>query len=357
MILDDPKAIKKLDKTGMLESASLLPDQIKQTWEEVFKVRIDVSKFRQAENIIAAGVGGSSLGAKIIDSLNFEVLKVPLEVVTSYHLPAYANRKSLVIVSSYSGNTEETLSCYREAVRRGCQVFTITNNGQLAELATKNRTPLYLLLPRYNPSHQPRMGLGYSITAQLALMARVDLIHFDEAQVTRIIRHLESLRGDFIAGGDSDTNQIKKLAPAFKDKAVAICSAEHLIGAAHAFKNMVNENSKTFAVRFSLPEMNHHLLEGLGFPQSAKKTLKFLFLESDIYDQKIKKRLKITQQVIDKNGYDWVSLKLNGHTRVEQAFEVVYLGGFFSVYLGLLNNVDPAPIPWVDFFKEQLNSA
>lgn len=347
----------KIDKSSVLASASLLPDQIKQAWEEVFKIKIPFSNFKGVKNIVVAGMGGSALGARIIDSLSFEALKVPLEIATGYHLPAYTNTNSLVIISSYSGNTEETLSCYWEAMRKKCQIFLISTGGQLADLAKKNKTASYIFEPKYNPSGQPRLGLGYSIAAQLAFLARCGLIRLDETQISEAINHLNHFKGEISKSVPYQKNIAKKIASCLKEKAIVLVSSEHLIGATHAFKNMLNETSKTMAVRFSIPEMNHHLLEGLSYPEENKKLLKFLFLESDIYDPVIRKRMSITKEVVKKNKITYFSLKIKGRTRLVQIFETIYLGGFVSYYLALLYGVDPSAIPWVDYFKKKLASA
>lgn len=352
--LDNPQTIQELDKSSVLESASLLPEQIEQTWEEVFKIDIPLTRLEKVKNIVVAGMGGSALGAAIIDSLSFEALDVPLEIIKGYHLPAYANENSLAIISSYSGNTEETISCCLEAMRRKCQIFAIATGGQLADLAKKSKLPAYIFKARYNPSGQPRMGLGYSIAAQLAILSRCKLIRLSEGQITETVNFLKEMRPRVTFDVPSSKNIAKKIATSLRNKAVVLVSSEHLIGATHAFKNMLNENSKTFAVRFSVPEMNHHLLEGLAHPMENKQLLKFLFLESEIYDPEIKKRMKISQDVVEKNGIFCFNLKINGRTRLTQVFETIYLGEFVSVYLSFLYKINPAPIPWVDYFKSRL---
>ena len=353
-VLDNPQTVQELDKSSVLESTSLLPDQIEQAWEEVFKIDIPLTKLEKVKNIVVAGMGGSALGAGIIDSLSFEALDVPLEIIKGYHLPAYADKNSLAIISSYSGNTEETVSCCLEAMRRKCQVFAITTGGQLADLAKKNKLSAYIFRARHNPSRQPRMGLGYSITAQLAILSRCKLIRLSEAQIAEAVNFLKQMAPSVTFDVPSQKNIAKKTALSLRNKAVVLVSSEHLIGATHAFKNMLNENSKVFAVRFSVPEMNHHLLEGLAHPAENKQLLKFLFLESAMYDPEIKKRLKITQNVVEKNGIPCLTLKINGRTRLTQVFETIYLGEFISCYLSFLYDTDPAPIPWVDYFKSSL---
>ncbi len=355
-ILNDPKKIREVDKSPVIESVGMLPDQMKQAWNEIMNIKLPVDEFKNIENIVVAGMGGSALGARIIDSLSFEILDLPMEIITGYHLPAYADKKTLVIISSYSGNTEETLSCFTEAIEQNCQIFIITSGGRLAEIARVKKIPAYIFEPRYNPAKQPRLGLGYSITAQLALLSKLKLIRVTEGQITETINYLKKLRTKLTIETAQENNLAKKIASSLESKIIVVVSSEHLNGVAHAFKNMLNENSKSFAVRFSLPEMNHHLLEGLAFPKQNKDILKILFLESEIYDPEIKKRIKITKEVIEKNKIPHVLLMIRGRTRLTQVFETVYLGGFISYYLALLNGVDPTAIPWVDYFKKALKT-
>lgn len=353
-ILDDLKAIKKLDQSSVLESTGFLPDQIEQAWQEIFELKIPLKRLRKVKNILVAGMGGSGLGARIIDSLNFEVLGLPLEIINGYHLPAYTDKNSLVIISSYSGNTEETLNCYREAVKKKAKLFLISTGGELKRLAQTGKHPAYIFEPTYNPSGQPRLGLGYSISSQLALLARLGFIRLAEAQIGETVKHLKELRKKFVPSAKASQNDPKKIAGLLQGKLPVFVSSEHLEGSAHAFKNFLNENSKTFSVEFGLPELNHHLLEGLAFPQENKNLLKMVFLESTLYDPEIKARFKITKKVVEKNKIESISIEMVGRTRLIQVFDSLYLGGFVSGYLAILNGLDPAPIPWVDFFKKEL---
>ena len=340
----------------VLESINLFPDQIKQAWEEVSNLKIKASDFKEIKNILVAGMGGSALGARVVDSLNFEVLDFPLEVITGYHLPVYADSQTLVVISSYSGNTEETLSCFEEAIEKKCKIFILTGGGELAKLAREKKVPAYIFEDRYNPSKQPRLGLGYSLAAEISLLSRLGLVRFTEGMISEVINYLNKMRIEASSDAHSRDNLAKKIAHSLKDRIIVIVSSEHLIGASHAFKNMLNENSKTFAVRFSLPELNHHLLESLNFPKNNKQILKILFIESEIFDEEIQKRIKITKEVVEKNDVPYTTLETKGRTRLTQVFETIYLGSYISYYLALINQVDPATIPWVDYFKKALKA-
>jgi glucose/mannose-6-phosphate isomerase len=352
-ILDDFRKIRKKDTSFVLASLEAFPYQVKQTWQELEKIKIPTA-LKEVDKILVVGMGGSALGARIIDALAFEVLDLPLEIINGYHLPAYADKQTLVIVSSYSGNTEETLSGYKEAINKNCPIFAVTTGGQLAKMAKRDQTPAYILKPKYNPSGQPRLGLGYSILAQLGLLAKCGFVRLNDSQVGEVFNYLQEIESRFALETPLAQNEAKKLAHSLKGKLPILVASEHLIGASHVFKNMLNENAKTFAAKFALPEMNHHLLEGLMNPRESRKVLKFLFLDSEFYDPPIQKRFQVTQDVIRRNEVETEFWQAKGRTRLIQVFETIYLAAFVSFYLAILYRVDPANIPWVDYFKKML---
>jgi glucose/mannose-6-phosphate isomerase len=354
-ILDNPAQLRKLDPTGVLASAKLFPDQLARSWREAGEIRLPPT-YSRALNLVVAGMGGSALGARIIDGTSYENLTLPLEIVADYHLPAYVNRHSLVIVSSYSGNTEESLSCFREARARRAMVITISTGGKLGHLAVKHQTPLYLIKPAFNPSGHPRMGLGYSLGGELAIISKLGFIHLEESQVNEAVNHLRHRLGEFSENIPTPQNYLKSLVKSMQKQAIGLVSAGHLSGAAHAFQNMLNENSKTFALSFVIPELNHHFLEGLKYPAALRRNLLFLLIESETYDKVIKNRFKITGEVLKKQGFKTLSWEVKGRSPVIQALDLVQAGGLISAYLALERQLNPGPIPWVDYFKTRMES-
>lgn len=352
--LDNPKTYEKLDKHQVYESIISFPKQVSQTWTEI-SYSSGLNKCSLAENIVISGMGGSALGGRIIQSLGQFILNQPLEVVNNYRLPDYVDEKSLVILSSYSGNTEETISCAKDALKRHAQVFIVSTGGKLSELAKKHNLPSYIFIPQNNPSSQPRLGLGYSITSQLGLLSHCKFIHFSENDMESIVDHLNTLTPSLEKNQPESKNPAKSLAQKLKGRGVVFISANHLTGTAHAVKNMINENAKTFSISFELPELNHHLLEGLMLPRELKNNLHFLMLNSDLYPEIIRTRLEITKDVFTRLGYPVTVIKPDSSQPLLQVYETLYFGEFLSYYLSLLNSIDPGPIPWVDYFKEQLD--
>jgi len=352
--LDNVEEIAKLDKGNVYASIQAIIKQAEQAWNEVEAIPIPNS-YHNFENIVLSGMGGSALGGRVLHSLFLPNLTIPFEITTNYSLPGYVSDRSLVILSSYSGNTAETISSFHEALNKGGCVFVITTGGKLASLAQENKLPAYLYNPHENPSQQPRMALGYSITALIALFVKLGLIQLNKTDFKVILSSMDRLMAGFEARCPEADNLAKRLAHRMKNKIPVLVASSHLLGIAHAFKNQINENSKTFALLFDIPELNHHLMEGLKYPSEARALYQFIFLESASYKAEILKRYQITQDVISKNSVSFEKYRLETTSKVEQVYEILLLGSFVSFYLAMLYGIDPSPIPWVDYFKKELD--
>ena len=352
-ILDQPDTYK-LDKSKIYESILGLPSQIENAWVQTSNQTLHTN-CSLAKNIVIVGMGGSALSGRIIRSLDQYILNVPLEVVTNYRLPNYVDKNSFVILSSYSGDTEETLSAGLDALHRRTKIFCITTGGKLLAFAKKNKLDYYQIDPTDNPSNQPRMGLGYSIIAVFAVLTRCGFINFTDHDVKDINSFLAGMTNQFLKETPLEKNPAKILADKLRDRAVIFVSANHLNGTVHAVKNMINENSKTFAAAFDLPELDHHFLEGLSFPKSLKESLHFILINSDHYPIVIQSRLAITRQILTKHGFVSTVIKPESTHPTLQAFETLYFGSFLSFYLAMLYRIDPGPIPSVDYLKSQLS--
>ncbi|OGM10399.1 hypothetical protein A2Z67_06135, partial [Candidatus Woesebacteria bacterium RBG_13_36_22] len=325
----------------------------KQAWEEIDALYIPPD-YKNVNNVVVSGMGGSALGARIIDSYIVDTIRLPIEIYNEYHLPNYVNEDTLVISYSYSGNTEETINATYEALKRNAKVFCITTGGDLAMIAKKEKLPSYIFNPTNNPSNEPRMSLGYSIGAYLSLFHKLGFISLDRDSLDDAINFMYRILTEFNENIDSDRNLPYKYAVSFKNYIPILIASEYLYGIAYAIKNQLNENAKTFSFIFDIPELNHHLLEGLQYPLQNRLNLKFLFFDSKIYSERIQKRYKITMDVIEKNGYDYMVYKPISENKLNQLFEVFIFGSLVAYHMSKIRNVDPLVIPWVDYFKKQL---
>lgn len=350
-VLDSRVKIKELDKSNLLSSVESLADQITDALAQTKDIIVPES-YRSAKNVVVSGMGGSALGSYVIKGLFKSELKVPFEIVSHYNLPDYVNSDTLVLLSSYSGTTEETLTSAQDAKNRGAKIMVITSGGKLAELAQENNWPLYLIKATYNPSNQPRMAIGYAIAGQLALFAHAGVISDQNDLLKQTVVGLKKMVGSL--SPELENNPAKLLAFSAFDKHTIFVAAEHLIGAAHVINNQFNENAKSLTSEWHLPEFNHHYLEALSFPKLAKDTTIFILFNSALYHERVQKRVLITKALIEQKGFEVQLIQSTAPSKLEQIFEIIQLGEFVSCYLAILYGIDPSPIPSVDWFKTQM---
>jgi len=351
-IIDNRNRLGKFDKSNVLGSIEAFPKQIQDAWESVKSLELP-SSYKSFKNIVVSGMGGSALGSHVIQNLFKDQLQTPFEVVSHYSLPAYVNSDSLVLLSSYSGTTEETLSCAKQAQEKHAKIMVITSGGKLAEFAKDNNWPHYLINPKFNPSGQPRMAIGYALFGQLAFFSKLGVLDLTDKLVIALVENLVSLNSK-LSVENTTHNTAKLLAYAAYDKLIVLSGAEHLIGAIHVTNNQLNENAKLMTAEWHLPEFDHHYLEALPHPKSLNGNTFFLLYNSHLYNPALTKIVDITQKVIKKMGHQVEVVQATAPTQLEQVCEIIMLGAYFSFYLAMLYQIDPAPIPNVEWFKAQM---
>ncbi|QQS38460.1 hypothetical protein IPM62_03700 [Candidatus Woesebacteria bacterium] len=351
--INSRESISQLDLENVLGSVEALPDQCLDAYEKANLVNVP-EEFGNIENLVMAGMGGSGLGARVIESVYFDTNKFPLVRVNDYNIPNFVNENSLVICSSYSGTTEETLENVRQALERKAKWMAIGTGGTLIDEAKKHGVPYYQIDPKFNPSNQPRMAIGYSIVGQLVLASKLGLFDFTKDDLDQLVIAMKSiLEKNSIEINEAD-NAAKKLARLMYSKNIFYISASHLTGATHTINNQLNENAKTFSADFTIPELNHHLMEGLMHPSTNSQNLFMLFVNSNLYSDKINKRFGITKDVVEKNNLSFYHYTCTAQTKLSQAFELIQFGALANFYLSMLYEQNPAPIPWVDYFKTRM---
>ncbi len=356
MNLDDLKKISQLDSGQVAKSIQLLPDQIREVLDDarLIKIPTDYSKIT---NVVINGMGGSNIGAGIAKSAWSDQIKVPVSIIPGYFVPHHVDKNTLYIISSYSGGTEEPLSTYREAKKRGAKIMGLTAHGNknpLAKLMLKDNIPGYIFKAGYNPSGQPRLGSGYMIFGVAVLLAKAGLFKIKVREIEDLIASLEIWTRLLKPEAGLAKNQAKKLARELENKIPVLVGAEFTLGTIRALRNIFCESSKNFATYLSLPDLNHFAMEGLANPKEGKKNLAFVFFDSKLYHPRIQKRSQLTKEVVKKNGVKALSHELSGENKMIQSFELLQFGAWVGFYLGMLNNIDPVKIPWVDWFKQQL---
>ena len=344
MDLKDLEKIKELDPQGAYDSTLMLPEQAKAAWNEIKNLELG-SGFENINKIVCCGMGASMYGALVLKSLLGEKMPYPMEIVSDYHLPQYVDENTLVILTSASGSTEEVLSCAKDGKEKNAKMICLTRGGKLKEWADQNGVSGYYYDGKHNPSNVPRLGGGYSIIGLLGMLSKMGVSDLDDALIEKALENL------LVVSTNLKEKAIKD-AEVFENKLPIVIGAEHLTANALIVRNQFNETSKTFSSFYIVPDLNHHLMEGLAFPKESK--LLFMMLNSDNFSAKNGKRMSLTKEVIEKNGHEVFEYKTKGANIYEDFMEVLAYGSYLTLYLGLLNQQNPAINPWVDWFKEEL---
>ncbi len=347
--LDSVKTTWKLDRSRVFDSVRALGEQIGAVWADT--ANFDLHGLpKKIDNAVVFGMGGSALGAHIVQSLYGTELKVPFFFVSSYEIPGFVGPNTLAVFSSYSGSTEEVLRTLEECKKRNAYCLGIGVGG---ELGKKLGSRFFKLNPKHNPSGHPRLGSGYMTFGLMGLLHKTGLLNLTTQEIskTAVFAKQECKK----LAKDGADNLYKKIAKNLHKFNIVVAASEFLAGNAHLFSNQLNESSKNFSNYFLLPELNHHLMEGLKYPESNKNNLKFILLESDLYSPRVKLRYKITKEVLNKNGIKFESLKFAAKSKLLQVVEMMVLGGFTSFYLAMLNKIDPGDVKWVDYFKTKMS--
>lgn len=325
------------DEKKVLSSISLFDKQCEEALSATSRLKLSKQSANwQIKNIVVAGMGGSALGAHIVQSVFGDSLGSPFVIVNNYFLPRFVGKDTLVILSSYSGNTEEVLSCFNDARKRKAKIVCLTSGGLLEEKARKEKISVVVFKTSHNPTDAPRFALGYSIFGILGILEQTGILK-KNIKVQKIVLQ---------------KNIAKNIAKKLYEKIPVLIGSEFLVGNLHAFQNQINESSKTFCSYFELPELNHHLMEGLANPKKNK--LIFFFVESDLYHPRNKKRYSLTKEVIRKNKIPFINYKLKSKDKFSQSLEFLSLSSLVSFYLSKLNRVNSIENPWVDYFKKKL---
>ncbi len=350
--LDTQKTYLQFDPDNVRGSLEQLQDQITDVWEQGEKLK--VKPYVDIDHIIIAGMGGSSLGAHVIATTLSDQLTTPLTIIRDYTLPNWVNKNTLVVLSSYSGNTEEIIRIYDHAREKRVKLAVFTSGGKLEKLAKKNKLPLFSIQPHHNPSKQPRMALGYAIVGMLHFLQQLGVTDISEKIAETAQQGIQQLHETCTPDISSEKNPAKELAFHIIEQSPMIITGNHLEGAAHVFCNQLNETAKNMSDFRVIPELNHHLLEGLTHPKQLSSYMLPIFITSHLYNPRILKRFSITQSITEKQHFKVLDIPMQTKTKFSQAFELITLGSWTSFYLAMLHKVNPAEIPWVDEFKKRL---
>jgi glucose/mannose-6-phosphate isomerase len=345
----DIDRIKELDKDGIFDMIGSQPGQLRRNFADNMRNDITAEDGKGIKNIILAGMGGSALAANIIKNWLYDHLTVPFEVCRGYNLPDYVGPKTLVILSSYSGNTEETLSCYKQAVGQSAKIVVMSAGGKLMELAQKNNYNL-LDLPA---DFQPRLAVLAGLKALACLFEDMGLVTTTDlrGQLINVADFLDKIKFEMSPDNDKD-NLAMEIAEKLAGKIGIIYAGSMLGSAAYKWKIDINENGKQLCFYNTYPELNHNEFQGWMFPES--KVVASVQLESSLENKQMQKRMDITKNILKDHGFDPIIVQAKGETRIEQLLYTILLGDYVSAYVGILNGINPTPVELVEKLKKDL---
>jgi len=347
--LDNLEEIQKLDSENILKNIQEFPEQCERCWEDFKKFTLPTS-FIQAKSVLLCGMGGSGIGGALVASLAKKA-EIPVMTWSDYDLPGFVNKDTLVIINSYSGNTEETIDSYKKAAEITNKIVVISTGGKVGSLSTNYRNPYY----KINYGSAPRAALGYSLTAILAVFAKLKIIELKDDDFREAIILLKGLQKKIDVDVSTGGNNAKILARRLLNKIPIIYGSGILTEVARRYKGNFNENAKSASYYEIIPEMNHNALVGLKFPESLRSKISVIILQSNFDHPRNLLRQNITAQILEKSkiDYDFVMLE-PCPTPISEVLQVIHFGDYVSYYLAILNNIEPNPVTIIEFLKDKL---
>ncbi len=350
MNLDDSNSYSTIDKEKMINEIRDLPAQLQRAWEA--GMQKPLPSYTGIERILIAGMGGSAIGADLISAYLSPVCEIPIVVHRNYGLPAWAKgQKTLVILSSHSGNTEETLSACRQAIENQCRLAAITTGGKLSELASEHNFPCW----KFRHDGQPRAAVGYSFGMILAMLTRLNLLPNPEKDLLDAVNQMRMQEKTLLPDVPVSKNPAKRAAGQWLGRWIAVIGADFLAPVARRWKGQVNEVAKTWAQFDTLPEVDHNTLAGVSNAANAVLHTMVVFLTAPACHPRNILRTKLTKKAFMLEALNTDLYEAQGSSRLAQMWTAIHFGDYVSYYLAIAYQVDPTPIPAIEGFKAELN--
>ena len=349
--LDDTMKLEKLDPERMLQLVMDLPFHLQDARSRVWEAPLKLNT-KKIKSVVLSGLGGSAIGGDILRTLVWKKAFFPFFVNRHYELPGWVSKETLVVCSSYSGGTEETLSVFKKAAAKKLPLLVITSGGALLKEARNKKVP-FLQIPGGLP---PRAAFGYAFATLLTALERLELLPSYEEDFQEALSLLVGLSHKYGVLSPSSRNPAKQLAAFWRDRLpVFYAGADHLDSVAMRWKCQLNENSKQLALIGTVPEMNHNEVLGFTYPGKSLKNLAVVLLRHPQGDHpQIQRRFNILKIILKPKTAGVREVFAEGKSTLAQMLSVLYLGDFASVYLAYLKGIDPTPIGLIDQFKKSL---
>lgn len=338
-----------IETKEMMEYLYDLPGQFE------YVLKMDFSKLakykKEYNNIVVSGLGGSAIGGDILRTYAGRQAKIPVFVNRDYDIPEFVNEDTLFLAVSYSGNTEETLSAYKQACEKGADVIVISSGGKLSQLAEKAEKAV-LKIPG---GLVPRAATAYLFTPLVLSLEELGLLSDAKEDLEETVQVLKELRKKLHQDIDIEDNEARNCARAIKGHIPIIWGSSSCSEvAAMRWKAQINENAKSPAYFNVFPELNHNEIVGFEVPENLLMNLIIIMLKDEGDNPRIKKRMHITKQVIKDRVADIIEVESRGASFLARFYSLAYIGDYASVYLALEYGIDPTPVKIIDYLKEEL---
>jgi len=352
MNLDDLSLFKQLDKGDMLAHIDGLPDQLGNAWN--LGQGLVLPDWSGIQQVVIAGMGGSAIGADLVSAAVVATCPVPIHVHRDYGLPAYAKgSETLVICSSHSGNTEETLDAFDTAVKNGCLVLVVSTGGKLSERAEAAGFPVW----EFAHQGQPRAAVGFSFALLLSALCRLRLVPDAGDDLQEAVAAMKSQQDDIRAEVEVVKNPAKRQAGQLMGRWVTVFGAGVLSPVARRWKGQINEVAKAAANFEFIPEADHNTLAGLVHPAEVLMPHTVaLFLGAPSDHPRNRLRLKETRDIYMLEGLAIDSYTARGLSVIAHIWTTLHFGDYMAYYLAMAYGVDPTPVDALENFKKALKT-
>jgi len=346
--LDNPRVISGIDSADMIGRVRELPRQLALARRVAAAVKLPTSH-TDVDTVCVLAMGGSAIGAELVDGIAGDRLRVPLVVHRDYGLPSWAGERTLVIAASHSGETVETVSGAAEARRRGLPLVVISTGGTLGTAAAADGTP-YL---RYESPGQPRAAIGFGIGLMHELLVRAGLL-VDPDPLGPAVETLEAVLERNAPSVETDASPAKQLAWSIFGRIPIIYGAGRMAAVAHRWKTQLNENAKAWAAFEPMPEANHNAIEGSLNPRELSDALYVVELRDPTEEPEMAARYAVVNELLGERATNRSVVWAEGPSPLARVLSGVAFGDLVSVYLAILYQTDPTPVTLLAMLKQRL---
>ena len=353
MNLDDLDTFKQLDTLDMLREIDNLPDQLDSAYQ--LGLKLELPDWTDVRQVVIAGMGGSAIGADLLATYCAPLAPIPVFVHRDYGLPLFARgAETLVICSSHSGNTEETLDAFESAQKAGCRLIAVSTGGELARRARENKIPVWT----FEHAGQPRAAVGFSFGLLLAMFQRLGILPDQREALDDALASMKRSQERIKAHIPTAKNPAKRYAGQLMGRWVTFVASDFMTAVARRWKGQINEIVKAGANFEFLPEADHNTLAGTLHPQEVLNPHTMtLFLRALSDHPRNRLRSDLTRKAFMLEGMNTDHVDARGRTPLAHMWTMILFGDYMAYYLAMGYKVDPTPVEALVDFKRSMAEA